>query len=467
MPNNMKILSEELKKYTKPTHLVDFTLGQDSSGNPIFASASETAETIDGWLTAGDNVVYRIQYGQVDYVYGTTTDHNVNLEISFAAFITTAMFGPSGVYRLEAKWDKTNVTWDAVPIIDSIIPMESLPDPTGNEGKFLGVNSSAQPEWKEVPAPENADWNASSGAAQILNKPNLDKRLYAEAAAPDFSSSSTYFVGDYVTYLGRLYKCTTAVTTAGSWTGSTNWTETDMSSPDATLDIMNTGGLRVVGADGSILWMQGYDLEDASGDSSSSMASLTLSNESVKGYEFVVNSTDVVSLVLPSAPSGKVGDFVLDVTNPSIGNEFSESSTYSSGTQVLHDGGLYSCTSAVSAAGSWTGSTNWSLVYGAFNSSSSYASGDTVIYDNGVWKCIVATDGDWTGTANWQTASFIISGLDSTLSIVVPGDEDLDDMLTFAPGTMCEFYFTQTAFQVGNKTTWKVVRQDVVNGGAS
>lgn len=172
----MKILSEELKKYTKPTHLVDFTLGQDSSGNPIFASASETAETIDGWLTAGDNVVYRLQYGQTNYVYGTTTDHWVSNAIIFAAFITTNMFGPLGVYRLEARWLKTDGTgwdWDAVPEIDSIIPMENDYSP--------------------------------------------------DAIAQIFSTSSTYAVGDVVMYDGLRYRCTTAVSTAGAWNPS-NWT---------------------------------------------------------------------------------------------------------------------------------------------------------------------------------------------------------------------------------------------------
>jgi hypothetical protein len=41
--------------------------------------------------------------------------------------------------------------------------------------------------------------------------------------APAFSSSSTYAVGDYCTHEGLLYKCTTAVTTAGAW-DSTKWT---------------------------------------------------------------------------------------------------------------------------------------------------------------------------------------------------------------------------------------------------
>ena len=39
---------------------------------------------------------------------------------------------------------------------------------------------------------------------------------------PDFSTSSTYQVGDYVMYQGKLYKCITAITTGGAW-DSTKW----------------------------------------------------------------------------------------------------------------------------------------------------------------------------------------------------------------------------------------------------
>lgn len=39
---------------------------------------------------------------------------------------------------------------------------------------------------------------------------------------PDFSTSSTYQVGDYVMYQGKLYKCTTTITTSGAW-DSTKW----------------------------------------------------------------------------------------------------------------------------------------------------------------------------------------------------------------------------------------------------
>ena len=43
------------------------------------------------------------------------------------------------------------------------------------------------------------------------------------AMAPTYSNSSTYAVGDYVWYDGDLYRCTTAITTAESWTAA-HWT---------------------------------------------------------------------------------------------------------------------------------------------------------------------------------------------------------------------------------------------------
>lgn len=46
-----------------------------------------------------------------------------------------------------------------------------------------------------------------------------------DVIAEDFDSTATYAVGDYCIYDGKLYKCTTAVTTAGDW-DSSDWTET-------------------------------------------------------------------------------------------------------------------------------------------------------------------------------------------------------------------------------------------------
>ena len=61
-----------------------------------------------------------------------------------------------------------------------------------------------------------------------LQFPGLSDVYVLPEQASEFSTSSTYAVGQYVTYRGVLYKCTTAVSHAGSWTGSTNWSATDV-----------------------------------------------------------------------------------------------------------------------------------------------------------------------------------------------------------------------------------------------
>lgn len=43
--------------------------------------------------------------------------------------------------------------------------------------------------------------------------------------AGEFSASATYTVDAWVSYQGEAWKCHTAVETAGSWTGATNWTK--------------------------------------------------------------------------------------------------------------------------------------------------------------------------------------------------------------------------------------------------
>ena len=58
----------------------------------------------------------------------------------------------------------------------------------------------------------------------MANPVFLTEEAIARKIAPDYSTSATYEVGEIVLHDGVAYKCTTAVTTAGEWTGSTNWT---------------------------------------------------------------------------------------------------------------------------------------------------------------------------------------------------------------------------------------------------
>ena len=58
----------------------------------------------------------------------------------------------------------------------------------------------------------------STFSAWIASKFDTAKAVHA------FAATATYEVGEIVLHGGIAYKCTTAVTTAGAWTGSTNWT---------------------------------------------------------------------------------------------------------------------------------------------------------------------------------------------------------------------------------------------------
>ena len=278
--------------------------------------------------------------------------------------------------------------------------------------------------------------NAVSSATQLEQKFNtlssgdevqtaLSEKANQNAFAPIFSELSTYYINDYVTYDGQLYRfLSNHIET--SWIG-TDAIVADLASPDATLDIESTNALRVMGADGTILWRQGYD--------SSTTASLALSNETVNYYEFEQNATSAVEISLPTAPAGKVADFILDVYNPPLlstaagfPSEFSSQSTYAVNDKVSYDGSIWVCVVEITAAGAWSGEDNWALAY--------------------------------------PSISFG-AGLDNTFKVVVPKDESLVDWLKIAPGETSEFYFTLTSFKLSNMPTYKVVKQTVEDGGAS
>lgn len=159
----------------------------------------------------------------------------------------------------------------------------------------------------------------TSSATEIST--GLASKLESTAAAPTFDFSKTYDVGEYVTYDGMLYECTSAVTTTGDWMLS-NWISTDMTTPDATLDLMADRRLRLVSIDGDVLWMQGYELAQTS--------STALSCDSVNYFAYEPGLSSQ-TFVLPSVPIGKVGDFVLDIDNTA--------NMSSSSNATLQDGG--------------------------------------------------------------------------------------------------------------------------------
>ena len=83
-------------------------------------------------------------------------------------------------------------------------------------------------------AADNAQGDATTaltnaGTAQTKANTADSKASGAIASiSEDFLDSATYAVGDLVMYNNLLYKCHTAVVTPGAWTGSSNWSRTDI-----------------------------------------------------------------------------------------------------------------------------------------------------------------------------------------------------------------------------------------------
>lgn len=75
---------------------------------------------------------------------------------------------------------------------------------------------STLPESSIVPTTNN----------QLVNKKYVDNSFF-DIVAPEYSSSATYDVGDFVIHEGLMYTCNTAISTAEAW-DSTHWTQTSV-----------------------------------------------------------------------------------------------------------------------------------------------------------------------------------------------------------------------------------------------
>lgn len=188
----------------------------------------------------------------------------------------------------------------------------------------------------------------NNGATLTLPTSDGTLALTSTLAAP-FSASTAYPANSYVTHDGLMYKCASAVS-AGDW-DATEWTQVDLMSPDATFDVMADGRLRLSDSSGNELWSQGYGLASSSATTLScdkvnyyafaATSYAAFSTESTYAVDAVVTHNGKVytcttavdtagawtgstnwtetpvsqEFTLPRAGSGKVGDFILDVSN--------------------------------------------------------------------------------------------------------------------------------------------------------
>ncbi len=106
----------------------------------------------------------------------------------------------------------------------------------GNTLHSVGFGTSSNPKNAHEITQDGANFvfgvGGYDGTNAVVGTNDLATVIGGKANASDlateFSTASTYAVDDLCVYEGRLYKCTVAVTTAGAWTGSTNWESTDI-----------------------------------------------------------------------------------------------------------------------------------------------------------------------------------------------------------------------------------------------
>ena len=107
----------------------------------------------------------------------------------------------------------------------------------------------------------------SAGLTYFINK------IVYGITSPKFSTGSTYTVGDFVIYTGKLYRCTTAVTVAGAWSAS-KWVQTTVKGEIKALNTNLNGlafeknangewGYKVAGADPVIPFSSGFKYVEA------------------------------------------------------------------------------------------------------------------------------------------------------------------------------------------------------------
>lgn len=276
---------------------------------------------------------------------------------------------------------------------------------------------------------DSSDWTSAepvlSSLMQVIrgkaDSSALAAKAESTALAPAWISGHAYFKGDRVSYEGLLYECLSTV--AGSTDPSadtTHWKLTDLAAPDATLDILSDGRLRVVAADGTPMWTQGYEL--------ASESAVALSCEKSNYYSF-------------SAPA-----------------EFSASTAYAAGDQVTYTENdvtkVYQF-NAAHAAGAWTGTDVDEAPIRqkfALPKAPSGVVGDFVL--------------DIANTAAFEAEVVLDGVLGTDYDVIVEKGRALSDVLSIPAaadgvGALVELYFTMTAFGTAAKPAWRVVRLNV------
>ena len=151
---------------------------------------------------------------------------------------------------------------------------------------------------------------------------------------PAFSTELTYTVGAKVVYSNAIWNCTTAVSTAGAWTGATNWTklfDLATAAPAENGTSLMTNGQVYTALAGKA---DASALRYALGETITATA--TLADRTNNKVVPAADNTSDIKLYFPAATGGKARDFIVVITN-TTGNTGKISFKVPSGATVYGD----------------------------------------------------------------------------------------------------------------------------------
>lgn len=194
-------------------------------------------------------------------------------------------------------------------------------------------------------------------------KTELGEKADLDIIAPEYDDSIGYVIGDLRVYQGKLYRCTTSITTAESF-DSSHWEEISVSS-----DFVNLTGTQTIS--GIKTFENGMKCQSFTGISGSSLMYLDANNRFVMTKSFIPSANGTIDFGSSSYKwrnlylSGNISDGTNETSPLKINNNFAPTydatSTYALGDIVIYQGALYQCSTAITTAEAWD-STHWTTI---------------------------------------------------------------------------------------------------------
>ena len=222
---------QDLKKPVQVQVLNGNVFSQDHNGNLVGVKVYDGGEPAT--LTGSVNAYCILPDGTTVPVDGTRQDNTAYFMVPQSALAVP------GTIRIVIKLTETDANDD----VTNVTTLAAILSTVYRSKTDTVITPSSQ---------VISDWSQAI-AAEIQNCADARTSLGGIIAA-EYSTTKTYAVGEYVMKSGTLYRCTTAVTTAGAWsTNSSKFTEVklgpDVSDLKSAMRIEQKGTRQIVAGD--------------------------------------------------------------------------------------------------------------------------------------------------------------------------------------------------------------------------